>query len=72
MPWQLEFVLGLLFFVAFVVIPVFGWWDVYGRDWWQLRALVKLARTYGIEYVPGECPRALRDRIIERRDALLK
>jgi hypothetical protein len=72
MPWQLQIVFGSLFFAAFVVLPMLQWWSCGGSEWWQLRALIKLAKTYGIEYVPGECPKALRERIIERRDALLK
>jgi hypothetical protein len=72
MPWQIQVVYAVLFFFAAIVLPIGAWWDCGGRNWWQLRQLVKLAKTYAIEYVPGECPKALRARIIERRDALLK
>ena len=40
-------------------------------EWRHARALVKLARTYGIEYVPGENLDALRARVVARRDAYL-
>lgn len=63
-------------FVLFMFCALFGgafaaWWDSHGQAWFELRALIKLAQTYGIEYVPGENVKALRLRIIERRDALL-
>jgi hypothetical protein len=60
--------LGFLFLFG---SPVACWWDLAGRKWIEKRRLIKLARAYAIEYVPGEDLTALRGRVIERRDALL-
>lgn len=42
------------------------------KPWRERRALARLARSYGIEYVPGEDPKALRAKVIQKRDAGLR
>lgn len=63
-------------FVIVVLTMVVGgmfaaWWDSFGRDWLRLRSTIRVARSYDIEYVPGEDFDKLRDRIIAKRDKLL-
>jgi hypothetical protein len=36
--------------------------------WLQKRALIRTAKTYGIEYVPGEDLDRLKDRVVAKRD----
>lgn len=62
--------LGSLFVLAVAAFVVACIADA-TRPFRRARALVKLARTYGIEYVPGEDLDALRARVVARRDAYL-
>jgi hypothetical protein len=57
--------LMLLAFAGILVAALIGMTE----PWRERRALVRLARTYGIEYVPGEDLGALRAKVLQRRDA---
>lgn len=62
----------VLIVFAVVVGGIFAaWWESFGSEWVELGKLIKLAKTYGIEYIPGENVANLRARIVKRRDKLL-
>jgi hypothetical protein len=46
-------------------------WGSLAYLWIQKRALIRIAKTYGIEYVPGEDLGKLSARVVKKRDELL-
>lgn len=40
--------------------------------WREKRAAIRLARSYGIEHVPGEDLEALREKVLQRRDEVCR
>jgi hypothetical protein len=66
-----DIVMGI--FLGLFFLAVGGgmlWGAVVGtEDWREKRALIRLARTYGIEWVPGEDTNALRAKVLQKRDA---
>ena len=53
---------------ALILIPI---WGPLLYLWIQKRALIRVAKTYGIEYVPGEDLDKLSARVVKKRDEAL-
>lgn len=60
--------LGVLLILIIVGAIVFNAVEL-TRPWREKRALIRLAHTWGIEYVPGESLEALRRKVLAKRDA---
>lgn len=62
-------VIGIVMVVACGLSVV---WNIGISDWWTHRKLIKMARTYGIEVIPGEDDYEIRRMIKAKRDMEIK
>lgn len=58
-----------LLLLAVILSPGWGLLLYY---WLEKRALIRMAKTYGIEYVPGEDLTRLCARVVAKRDEVIK
>jgi len=65
-------VLGILTIGPVFVFLFVVWWNGAFTPWRERRVLIRLARSYGIEHVPGEDLEALRGKVLQRRDEVCR
>lgn len=73
--WVLLLVIGAsaaLLTVVYFWIEVFPEWKDAFLAWLDKRALIRSAKSFGIEYIPGENIDELRRRVIAKRDEVIK